>query len=386
MTKLIKCFEDLKDLPQGTEVFCLNSGGLDSAYLICRLIHDFKFKVHTLTLDVGQNDQVSVCLPNYITKTIDVHTVDAKEEFARDCVLPLIRANGIYLNQHPLSASLSRPLIAKHLVRIAQKYKIETILHSATPSQNSMRRFNTSILDLGFNGLYGSPYLNDNISRIDKASYIRSLGATIEEKRSFSIDTNLFCREFESGDLDNPELMNLNEEMFLWTKSVPSENIKITLEIENGIPVRINNQSFSLVELVSYLNTHLGPFGLGRYLGLEEGPLGKKVIEARETPAGYFLLTAFDHLINASFDYKSLLVKRHLDQLWTCEAVEGRWFGTIKNSIDQFNNEFFKNVSGRLTFDISYKTMDCRSIISSTPRYSTEREFDDLNKEVERAA
>jgi len=249
-----------------------------------------------------------------------------------------------------------------------------------------MRRFNTSILDLGFNGLYGSPYLNDNISRIDKASYIRSLGATIEEKRSFSIDTNLFCREFESGDLDNPELMNLNEEMFLWTKSVPSENIKITLEIENGIPVRINNQSFSLVELVSYLNTHLGPFGLGRYLGLEEGPLGKKVIEARETPAGYFLLTAFDHLINASFDYKSLLVKRHLDQLWTCEAVEGRWFGTIKNSIDQFNNEFFKNVSGRLTFDISYKTMDCRSIISSTPRYSTEREFDDLNKEVERAA
>lgn len=386
MTKLIKCFQDLKNIEEGTEVFCLNSGGLDSAYLICRLINDFKLKVHTLTLDIGQNDQVSVKLPLKIKKMITTHVIDAKEEFASDYVLPLIRANGVYLNQHPLSASLSRPLIAKHLVETARRLKINTILHSATPSQNSMRRFNTSILDLRFNGQYGSPYLNDNISRLDKANFIRSMGAIIDEKRSFSIDTNLFCREFESGDLDNPELMILDEAMFVWTKPMPKENLKIVIDIEKGTPVRINNKSYSLVDLFSFLNNHLGAFGLGRYLGLEEGPHGKKVIEARETPAGYFLLSAYDHLINASFDYRSLLIKRQLDQTWTCEAVEGRWFGSVKNSIDQFNNEFLKNLSGSITFDISYKTMECRSIISTTPHYSTEREVDDLLQETERAA
>lgn len=386
MKKLIKCFNDLSYLQPDSEVFCLNSGGLDSSYLICRLINQFNVKVHTLTLDIGQNDQVSVALPDSIKQNITSHTIDAKDEFAREYILPLIRANGVYLNQHPLSASLSRPLIAKHLVEIARRHGINTILHSATPSQNSMRRFNTSIFDLEFNGQYGSPYLLDNISRAEKTKYLNSLGASIDEKRSFSIDTNLFCREFESGNLDNPEHMIIDEEMFLWTKPKPSENINLVLEIKNGIPTKLNNKNISLVDLITVLNLQVGAFGLGRYLGLEEGPLGKKVIEARETPSGFFLLTAYDQLINASFDYKALLLKRQLDQAWTCEAVEGRWFGSIKKSIDQFNKEFLVNLSGKISFDISYKTMVCRSIISATPHYSSAREIDDTNHDLELVA
>ena len=386
MYKTINSFCDLNFLKTKDHVFCLDSGGLDSAYLICRLIKEFNVTVHTLTVDVGQVDSSPIKLPDDIRSLVIRHEVDAKKEFADEYVLPLLHANGVYLDQHPLSASLSRPLIAKHLVSLANENNIETILHSATPTQNSMRRFNTSIKDLSFNGAAGSPYMQDNISRADKAEYIKSLGGFVTAKRSFSIDTNLLCREFESGELDNPEEIRVDEDMFLWTKSCPQEKINIKVSINAGIPTHLNDELLTLTDIIEKLNLTVGSFEIGRYVGLEEGPAQLKVVEVRESPAATVLLKAFSDLINASFDYNTILKKRYLDQLWTCEAVEGRWFGSLKSAIDCFNKDFLKSLNGSVTFEVSHKTLNCVSIISESPTYISNREKHDSASSKVRAA
>lgn len=386
MTRLIRSFNDLSFLTKGQKVFCLDSGGLDSAYLICRLVSQFDVEVHTLTVNVGQVDSQPVELPTIIQDRLVRHYVDAREEFASEYVLPLLQSCGIYLDQHPLSASLTRPLIAKHLVLLAREHQISTILHSATPSQNSMRRFNCAIKDLHFNGYAGSPYLNDNISRSLKAAFIAELGGQVAEKRNFSIDTNLFCREFESGELNNPENISIDESMYLWTHVKPQENLKIKITLSAGIPTHINDKQYHLSEIITKLNTELGSFGIGRYAGLEEGPRGIKVLEVRESPAATVLLKAFSDLSNANYDYSSLVKKKYLDQLWTWEAVEGRWFGHLKKSIDSFNKEFLKDLNGSIVFEASYMSLQCLSVCCSSPKYSINREEHDTTFNEVRAA
>ncbi len=382
----ITAFKDLMYLNDGEEVICLNSGGLDSAYLICKLVKDFNVKVRTLTLDIGQSDRQSVILPSFVTESILMHTVDAKDEFANDYVMPLIQAQGMYLDQHPLSASLSRPLIAKHLVKLANECSISTVLHSATPTQNSMRRFNQAIKDLDFTGYYGSPYMMDNISRMQKIRYIEEAGGKVSHKRLFSIDSNLFCREFESGELNNPEDILVPECMFEWTTEQDCKPCTIELKFEMGIPTHLNGNKSSIVDLIQMLNLKVGKYGLGRYQGLEEGPDGIKVLEVRETPAGLILLKAIDGLINANFDYKSLIHKKYLDQLWTCEAVEGRWFGTLKKSIDAFNTSFLSELNGTIRFELTKRRLTCTGIKTSKPKYATNREQLDAKHNPKEAA
>jgi argininosuccinate synthase len=373
-TNLIRSFHDLKDIRSDDVIVCLDSGGLDSAYLITRLIQAHSIKLHVLTLDIGQEDNLPIILPTAIEQHLIRHRINAKKEFVNDFVFPLLYAHGIYAKQHPLSASLSRPLIAKHLVEIGKKVHANILLHAATPSQNSMRRFNTAISDLSFNGRWGSPYLHDIVSREEKARYLLQFGATVSEQRLFSVDSNLFCREFESGTLLSAETIIVPEEMFLWTRKKSVCATEIKLRFEAGHPVSVNNQPLKGEKLFENLNQLIGQFQLGRYQGLEESPSGEKVVEVREAPAAFILLFAFNELLNATYNYDTIIAKGQLEQLWTKEACEGRWYGNLKKSIDAFNSVLMQQLSGEVSFALDQRQCSCTGVTVPNPRYSKNRE------------
>ena len=375
----INSFKDLNSITAKDCIVCLDSGGLDSAFLITKLVKEHKVRVHVLTVRLGQEDGAHITLASAIEDQITRHYVDAQKEFAYDFVLPLLHARGVYSHQHPLSASLSRPLIAKHLVQLANKVNASYALHAATPSQNSMRRFNGAISDLGFSKKYGSPYLKENPTRLIKTQYITQHGCSVSENRSYSLDTNLFCREFESGALSNPEDFKIPEELFLWTKltKVKSEKLKIT--ITNGVPTHLNGKAYEFPLLLSTLNILVGSFGLGRYHGLEEGPQGYRVLEIREAPAAFILLDCFNSLMNASFSQSILTTKHQLDSIWVNEASEGRWFGKLKMAIDVFNNSLMSELSGHVEYSLSTNRLTCTSISSKTPKYVCDRDTIDCH-------
>ncbi len=374
MKNLISSFKDLDYLHKEKTIACLDSGGLDSAYLICRLSESYDLTMHVLTVDVGQEDDIPVKIPSHIEKKIIRHSVNAKQEFCRDFVIPLLHAHGVYGKQHPLSASLSRPLIAKHLVELANEYDIFTLLHSATPSQNSMRRFNGAIASLGHKGKWGSPYLKENCSREEKAAYINSVGGSVPASRSFSVDTNIFCREFESGTLVGPHHINPPEELYKWTSHHDATPQQITLEFESGIPTRVNGKAYELVDMINHLNTFVGGYKLGRYQGLEEGPSGVKVLEVREAPAAFILLEALTQMINATFNHATVVVKSQLEQIWVREASEGNWYNPLKKAIDSFNQELVKHVTGAVSFNLSHLECTCIGVQTRTQAYCIDRE------------
>tara|TARA_R110000868_G_scaffold306986_4_gene568446 strand:- start:5043 stop:6194 length:1152 start_codon:yes stop_codon:yes gene_type:complete len=367
-----------KNIPKKTSsIGCLDSGGLDSAYMICKLVERGVRDIHVLTLDIGQEDCDAIIFAPKIEQKLIRHRIDVKDIFCESYVLPLLHANGVYSNQHPLSASLSRPLIALTLVNLAKEYNLEIILHAATPSQNSMRRFNGAIKDLGYKGAYGSPYTHDHVSRSEKSKYVESCGAIVPKQRNFSIDSNIFCREFESGNLNNAESVYPPDEMFVWTKERNQPDQEITIQFQKGRPTSINGNDYELSGLITELNQVAGSYGLGRYRGLEENPFGEKVIEVREAPAAFVLLQAYQYLLNATQTQSTLVAKSQLEQLWTREASEGRWFGPLKQAIDSFNQSLMSEISGSVSFELSSRSCAFVGVKATTALYTTDREYNE---------
>ena len=142
---------------------------------------------------------------------------------------------------------------------------------TANQSQNSLRRLNGALHQLGFGGFHGSPYEYSALTRQEKIAELRRAGLTAFQARGTSGDANLWCREFESGTLDNPEAFHVPEELFTWTarrtRLTPPRTISV--RFDQGTPEAIDNTEFPLVELIARLNEHVGAYGIGRYCGME---------------------------------------------------------------------------------------------------------------------
>jgi argininosuccinate synthase len=195
-TRMIRSFEDLDAMKgQVDHVLTLFSGGLDSSYVLKELSQR-NLRVTALSVDVGEGCRVQDL--QEIADFFGAHLtiVDAREMFAREAVAPAICAQAKYLGMFPVSSSLSRPILAKVVVQVARELGCDAIVHTANQSQNSLRRLNGAIGQLGYSGCYGTPY---------ERSILTQLGLARFQARGISGDANLWCREFESGSIDNPE-------------------------------------------------------------------------------------------------------------------------------------------------------------------------------------
>lgn len=380
--KRIRSIDDLKLVAGHCEhVLTLFSGGLDSSYALKCLV-DSGCRVTALTVDLGEG--VNAADLQQITAHFgaELLVIDGRQAFAEDAVLPAIRANAKYMGIYPISSSLSRPIIARFAVETALRLGCNAIVHTANQSQNTLRRLNGAIAQLGYTGYYGTPYEYTAISREEKIEALRAAGLPHFQARGISGDANLWCREFESGSLDNPESFWVPESLFDWTAAIDPApaSVEISIRFDAGRPVAIDGEALPLVELIARLNQRVGAFGIGRYCGLEHLEQGEKVLEVREAPAAMALLEAYRHLETAVLDAELLREKLKLEQLWVREAIEGRWFTPLRVATDRFILETAQHVSGTVNYRLRAGAADVCAIRADAPLYLTDR--DGWEKEI----
>jgi len=373
----IRSFADLEYVSRSCKhVLTLFSGGVDSSYVLMELARHRGCEVTALTVDLGDGvnrDDLAMIASHFGARSL---VIDGRHAFARDAVLPALRCNAQYMAMYPISSSLSRPVICRIAVDQATLLECDAIVHTANQSQNSLRRLNGALHQLGFGGFHGSPYEYSALTRQEKIDALRRSGLTAFQARGTSGDANLWCREFESGSLDNPEAFHVPEELFTWTarrtRVIP--RCTISIRFDKGAPVAIDDAELPLIELIARLNDRIGSYGIGRYCGLEHLDDGEKVLEVREAPAAYVLMNAYRHLEMATLDPELLREKLSLEQIWVREAIEGRWFSDLRRTIDQFIAHQASAVTGIVKYALREGAADVCAIRAAKPRYLTDRD------------
>lgn len=375
-TRIIRSFDDLDALQgRAQHVLTLFSGGLDSSYVLKELAQR-RLKVTALSVDVGAGTPTQDLQDIASFFGAQLKVIDARSAFAHEAVLPAIRAQARYLGIYPVSSSLSRPILAKVAVTLAKDLGCDAIVHTANQSQNSLRRLNGALSQLGYEGCFGTPYERSVLTRDEKIEALRRLGLTRFQASGISGDANLWCREFESGSLDNPEGFWVPHSLFEWTRQRDGHMASRELQVvfERGVPVAADGQRLPLVPLITYLNEVVGGYQIGRYSGLEHLPGGEKVLEVREAPAATLLMAAYRQLETAVLDAELLREKLAMEQLWTREAVEGRWHAPLRQCLEAFMRQSAEAVSGRVTYQLRQGAMDLCAIQAEQPLYLTDRD------------
>ncbi|GAA1928143.1 argininosuccinate synthase-related protein [Streptantibioticus ferralitis] len=351
------------------------SGGLDSTYLLYRLRDMGATDIHALTVDLGEGESQEAKQEICDRLGVKLHVLEGTRQFVDEFVRPAISAQAVYLGTHPISSSLSRPLIARLAVDLAQELGSETILHTANRSQNTLRRLNGALELIGFTGRYGSPYDLEPVDRPRKSAELTAAGLTLMSGRTVSSDSNLWCREFESGSLDDPEGFEVPERLYQWTRAsgTPAEET-VDVGFLGGVPTSVDGRPMALPEMIGTLNSRVGRHGLGRYSGLEHLGSDVKVLEAREMPAAWLLLRSYRQLESAVLRFETIREKTHLEQLWVREAVEGRWYGELRRSAQAFIDTCAVKVTGSVRWRLGTGRAGVESITARDPLYLRDRE------------
>ncbi|MET4261807.1 argininosuccinate synthase [Bradyrhizobium sp. S3.12.5] len=382
----IRCFQDLISIPdKSAPVVTLFSGGLDSSYLLCFLYEAGFTSVMALCVDLGEAVEAEALETTAKRFGAELLIEDRRVQFADRYVKPALKAHAKYLDIYPVSSSLSRPLVAQRAVCVALERNAGAVLHTANQSQNSLRRLNTAISAEDFLGLFGSPYEYSALSREDKARALAGYGLTYYADRKLSGDANIWCREFESGPLDNPEAFTLPEEVFTWSRRQPDVGpCSVSLGIQEGELVQVDGEAVAFADAIAHLNALVGSYGFGRFLGLEHLDEGEKVLEVREAPAAFILMQALRHLETATLSANSIILKQALERSWTLEAVEGRWNSDVKAAAEAGILSLAQRVTGTVRFDINHQSCLPSSIRADRPLYLTNRDTWEIEKARER--
>lgn len=360
---------------RNTPVVTMFSGGLDSTYLLLKLQQLGFTNVHAVAVDVGgfiDEDQLTKFAAHF---GATFNRLDGRELFVQKGVTSAIRAHANYMGMYPISSSLSRPVIARLTADYAKSLDAGLLLHTANLSQNSLPRLNNSIQHYGFPGQFGSPYVRSVVSREQKARELSAVGLTFKSGRKLSSDENLWCREFETGPVDDPESFDIPEDAYQWTvdcgRYAPE---KLTLTFEKGNLVSVNGDRLPLVESIELLNREVGKFGHGRFVGLEPIRTDEKVLEIREAPAATIIMDALRHLEVASLESNALELKQYLEQKWVAEAIAGRWESSCHTMCDAAIASALDRVGGSVSYRIDHMRYLPCSIVADTPRYIRDRD------------
>ncbi|KAM0295354.1 hypothetical protein ACHAPM_010718 [Fusarium culmorum] len=373
----IESFDHIADRFENRDapVVTMFSGGLDSTYLLMRLHHLGFTNIHAVAVDVGEPMDKEELTKNAAHFGASFRCLDGRERFVKEGVMPAIRAHAKYMGMYPVSSSLSRPVIARLVTDYAKSLDANLLLHTANLSQNSLPRLNNSIKRYAFSGHFGSPYVHSAISREDKAKELSAVGLTFLSDRKLSGDENLWCREFESGPLDDPENFTIPEAAYQWTqRNMDCSPQKLMLSFRDGNLVSINSNKLPLIEAIALLNVEVGKFGHGRFVGLEPIRTDAKVLEVREAPAAAIIMDALRHLEVATLESKALDLKQDLEQKWVREAIAGRWGSTCHIMCDAALASSLVGVSGSVTYNINHTHYLPCSIIAQNPRYIRDRD------------
>ena len=333
------------------------SGGLDTSVLVRILTDEYGYDVIACHADVGEaREHDKLREKARKAGAIATEIVDAKEEFATQFCWPALQANALYQGVYPLSAALSRPLIAKHLVAAARKHGASAVAHGATGKGNDQVRFDLAVKGMAPELKILAPQRERNITRDAAMEYAAKHGIEVpaSKKSPFSIDENLWGRSIEGGVLEDPT-QEPPEAAFAWTRGIeeaPATPGYLKIAFERGLPVKVNGETLAPAALIAKVGEIAGLHGVGRIDLMEDRVVGIKSRETYECPASVALIAGHQELERFTIMGDALRVKAQLDQRFAQLTYEGFWFSPLRLALQAFNDELAKTVSGEVTLKL----------------------------------
>lgn len=333
------------------------SGGLDTSVILKWLQDTYQCEIVTFTADLGQGEELEPARTKALQfgiKPENIFIDDLREEFIRDFVFPMFRANTVYEGEYLLGTSIARPLIAKRQIEIARQVKADSVSHGATGKGNDQVRF-----ELGYYALEPgikviAPWREwDLLSREKLLAYAEEHGIPVEMKHKqggapYSMDANLLHISFEGRHLENPNA-EAEESMWRWTvspESAPDAAEIIEIEFRGGDPIAINGKALKPHELLAGLNTLGGKHGIGRLDLVENRFVGMKSRGCYETPGGTILLKAHRGIESITLDREVAHLKDDLMPRYASLIYNGYWWSPERSALQTLIDHTQTSVNG----------------------------------------
>jgi len=333
------------------------SGGLDTSALIPYLKETKGLDIVAALVDVGRAKDLEALRGRALAAgAADAVIIDAKEEFCRDFVLPALAANALYEEKYPLVSALSRPLISKKMVELAQQRGAQFIAHGCTAKGNDQVRFDVSIRCLDPSITVLGPAREWKMTRPQILDYVAARGIDIPltKKNPFSIDENLWGRTIECGELEDP-WETPPEEAFTVTvhpSVAPDDAAEVIVTFREGVPVALDGVPLDPVTLINTIDALGGKHGFGRIDMIENRLVGIKSREIYETPGALALVKAHREVEDLVLPRDVVHFKRGVEQRVADMIYDGQWFSPLADALRAFVVETQKRVTGdvRLSF------------------------------------
>lgn len=326
------------------------SGGLDTSVAI-KWLQEKNYDIIALCLDLGEGKDLAFVKEKALSVgAIKSYMIDVQEEFANEYALMAMQAHTLYEGKYPLVSALSRPLIAKKLVEIAEQEGATAVAHGCTGKGNDQVRFEVSIQALNPYLEVIAPVREWKWSREEEIAYAKEndVPIPINLDSPFSIDQNLWGRSNECGILEDPWAAPPEDayEMTLALEDTPNKPEFVEIGFEAGVPTTLNGTAYSLSELIKALNALAGKHGVGRIDHVENRLVGIKSREVYECPAAMTLITAHKELEDLTHVKEVAHFKPVIEQKITELIYNGLWFSPLKQALHAFLQETQKNVTG----------------------------------------
>ena len=330
------------------------SGGLDTSVILKWLEETYGCEVVTFTADIGQGEEVEPARAKAQALGVkEIYIEDLREEFARDFVFPMFRANTVYEGEYLLGTSIARPLIAKRLVEIAHETGADAVSHGATGKGNDQVRFELGAYALKPGIRVIAPWREWDLNSREKLlAYAEKHGIPVEMKRGtrspYSMDANLLHISYEGNQLEDP-WFEAEEDMWRWTVSpeaAPDRPEYLEIRFENGDPVAINDERLSPATLLSRLNQVGGAHGIGRLDLVENRYVGMKSRGCYETPGGAILLRAHRAIESITLDREAAHLKDELMPRYASLIYNGYWWSPERRMLQALIDASQAHVNG----------------------------------------
>jgi argininosuccinate synthase len=353
-------------------VLLLYSGGLDTSVMLKWIQDEYEAEVVALTVNLGQPGEDYEVVKGKALRigASECHVIDAREEFARDYVLPAIKANGVYGLGYPLFTALGRPLIAKLAVDFARQTGCDTIAHGCTGKGNDQVRIEATVATLAPELKVIAPVRTWRMGRDEEIAYAREHGIPVKggtEAAPYSIDDNLWGRSSEGRWIEDLEHAPEDDVFQLVTRpeEAPDEAEVVEVEFERGVPVALNGERLELVELLERTAELGARHGVGIVDHIEDRIVGLKVRDIYEVPAAAILLLAHAELERLVGTIHQNQFKTMLDQKWAYLVYAGLWWEPLRTDLDAYMEASNAQVTGKIGVRL-YKG-SARAVTRSSP-------------------
>ena len=331
------------------------SGGLDTSIILKWLQDEYNAEVVTFTADIGQGEEVEPARAKALKMGIkpeNIFILDIQEEFVKDYVFPMFRANTIYEGEYLLGTSIARPLIAKKQIEIAKQVGADAVAHGATGKGNDQVRFEIGYLSLNPDITVIAPWREWDLNSREKLlRYAEKHGIPIEKhgkKSPYSMDANLLHISYEGGILEDP-WAEPEEDMWRWSvapEKAPDTPEYIEIEFKNGDPISINDSAMSPATILRTLNEYGNKHGIGRIDIVENRFVGMKSRGCYETPGGTILLKAHRAIESITLDREEAHLKDSIMPKYAELIYNGFWFSPEREALQALIDNTQKNVNG----------------------------------------